>query len=149
MPRITTVSELMTRDVITLEAQESLLLAQDIMELGRVRHLPVVDGRRLVGLVTHRDLLSASLSSLDASPEEDATKKQHVFVRDVMRRDVISVRPATPALEAARLMVEHKVGCVPVVDGEHRLVGILSEADFLRLAARFLEEESGRPSIPT
>lgn len=137
----TRVSELMTRDVIALEAQESLLLAQDIMELGRIRHLPVVDGRRLVGLVTHRDLLSASLSSLEASPEDDEAKKQHIYVRDVMRREVMSVGPDTPALDAARTMLEHKVGCLPVVDGDHRLVGIVSEADFLRLAARFLEDE--------
>lgn len=146
MNRITRVAELMTRDVITLEAQESLLLAQDIMELGRIRHLPVVDGRRLVGLVTHRDLLSASLSSLEACAAEDESRKSHIFVRDVMRRDVRTVGPDTPAIEAARVMVEHKFGCLPVVDSDHRLVGILSEADFLRLAARLLEEEEQRLS---
>lgn len=142
MKRITRVSELMTRDVITLEAQESLLLAQDIMELGRIRHLPVVDGRRLVGLVTHRDLLSASLSSLDAALADDESQKQHVFVRDVMRRDVKTVGPDTPALEAVRVMVENKFGCLPVVDSDQRLLGILSEADYLRLAGRFLEDEA-------
>lgn len=81
------------------------------------------------------------MSSLEASPEDDEAKKQHIYVRDVMRREVMSVGPDTPALDAARTMLEHKVGCLPVVDGDHRLVGIVSEADFLRLAARFLEDE--------
>lgn len=135
------VRDLMTSDVVTLEANESLLLADDVMRLARIRHLPVVqpDGK-LAGLVTHRDMLRASVSSLAGlSRTEEANIKGAIPVREVMKREVTTVGPDRTALEACRLILERKLGCLPVVDGEGRLVGILTEADFVELARKYLE----------
>jgi len=136
------VRDLMTRDVVTLEEDENLLLADDVMRLGRIRHLPVVGaGRKLVGLVTHRDMLRASVSSLAGIGRvEDATIKRAIPVREVMARDVVTIGPDRPAVEAAELLLHRKVGCLPVVDEDGRLVGIVTEADFVDLARRYLEE---------
>ena len=134
------VRDLMSRDVVTLDADESLLLADDVMRLGRIRHLPVVEGGRLVGLVTHRDLLRASVSSLAGlTRDEEATIKRAIPVREVMSKHVTTIRPDQDALEACRILLERKLGCLPVVDDGGRLVGILTEADFVSLARRFLE----------
>jgi len=134
------VKDLMTRDVVTLEADENLLLADDVMRLGRIRHLPVVERGELVGLVSHRDILRSSVSSIAGlSHSEDATIKRAIPVREVMRRDVLTVTADTSALDACRLILERKLGCLPVVDGGKRLVGILTEADFVDLARRYLE----------
>jgi CBS domain-containing membrane protein len=132
------VSELMSRELITLRRDESLNLAERVMQLGRVRHLPVVDGEHLVGLITHRDLLRAQVSAL-AQITKDERDEIHTSIRaeDIMIQDVHTVGPDDAAVDAARLMIRKKVGCVPVVD-EGRLVGILTEADFLELAIRAL-----------
>ena len=121
------VGELMSRDVVTLTEVETLAHAQRCMSRGRLRHLPVIrEGGRLVGLVTHRDLLAASFSVFaEIEPDE-----QH--------RDVVSVTPETPVADAARILLCNKYGCLPVVDSDGRLVGIVTEADFLRLTVRLL-----------
>lgn len=135
------VRDLMTPEVVTLEADESLLLADDVMRLARIRHLPVVDRGRLVGLVSHRDMLRASVSSLAGlSRTEEASIKGAIPVREVMKREVRTVRPDDTALAACELILEWKLGCLPVVDGDGRLVGILTEADFVELARRYLEK---------
>ena len=136
------VRDLMTTDLVTLDADESLLLPDDVMRLGRIRHLPVVAGKKLVGLVSHRDMLRASVSSLAGlSRDDELTLKRAIPVREVMRRDLLTVGPDDPALVACKLMLERKLGCLPVVDEERNLVGILTEADFVDLARRFLEAE--------
>lgn len=134
------VRDIMIRDVITLKEEESLLLAQDIMDLARLRHLPVLKGEVLVGLVTHRDLLRASISSMvGLTAIEDEAVKQRIHVRDVMRRDVESIGPDAPAADAARQLLNHKYGCLPVVDADQKLLGILTEADFVKIALKALE----------
>jgi CBS domain-containing protein len=138
------VRELMTRDVVTLDVDESLLLADDVMRLGRIRHLPVVDssaGDVLVGLVSHRDMLRASVSSIAGlSRIEEASIKRAIPVRQVMALEVITVGPDESALAACSLILERKLGCLPVVDEHRRLVGIITEADFVELARRYLED---------
>ena len=129
------VSEIMTKDVITLHEEDDLLEIDRGMEQYQLRHLPVVDGTKLVGLVTHRDLLRVSASSLQstaAATARDEYAKSRTFVSSVMTRDVMTVSPETPISEAARTLVEGRFGCLPVVDGES-LVGIVTESDMLRL----------------
>lgn len=133
------VHELMSTELVTLTEDETLAHAQRCMERGRIRHLPVVRDRRLVGLVTHRDLLAASFS-IFAEVESDEQRRVFVtvLVSEVMHRDLMTVGPDTPVAEAARILLRSKYGCLPVVDDGGRLVGLVTEADFLRLTVRLL-----------
>ena len=135
------VHELMTPDPITLMVDDSFDLAEKFMEFAHIRHLPVVDGERLIGLVTHRDLLKASLRLLnDVSPRDAHEKKLLVPVSDIMRPEVTYVTPTTDVRRAIEMMMDHKYGCLPVCDDQRRLQGIVTEADFLKFTRRLLEQ---------
>jgi CBS domain-containing membrane protein len=133
------VRELMSTDLVTLTEDETLAHAQGCMARGRIRHLPVVRDGKLVGLLTHRDLLAASFSIF---AEVDHGEQRRLFgtvpVVEVMHRDVVTVEPDLPVREAARILLKNKYGCLPVVGPAGELVGILTEADFLRLTVRLL-----------
>ena len=133
------VSDLMTTDVVTLTEDETLAHAQRCMARGRIRHLPVVRERTLVGLITHRDLLAASFSIF---AEVEASEQRRIFdtvrVVEAMHRDVVAVPPDLPVAKAARILLENKYGCLPVVDEQQQLEGIVTEADFLRLTVQLL-----------
>ena len=132
-------ADIMSKDVVTLDETETLEFVEESMRALRFRHMPVVDQGRLVGLVSHRDVLRVSASSL--LPEANQQTKylaKKFFVRDVMTRNVVTVQPDTPLLEVASRMRNGKLGCVPVVNGENTLVGIITEADFVELCARLL-----------
>jgi CBS domain-containing membrane protein len=139
MPHRLTVGDIMSRDVITLAEDDTLADARHCMERGRVRHHPVVRDGRLVGLVTHRDLLAASFSVFDdVSPGDEHRLLAGIPVRELMH-DAVSATPAMRVREAAGILLDNTFGCLPVVDGRGRLVGIVTEADFLRLAVRLLD----------
>lgn len=139
MPRRLKVHELMSTDLVTLTEDETLADAQRCMLRGRIRHLPVVRDGSLVGLITHRDLLAASFSVFaEVDPDEQRQVFLQIPVRELMHQDVAIVRPELPIPDAARILLENKYGCLPVVDDESALVGIVTEADFLRLTVRLL-----------
>lgn len=137
-PRL--VSDVMTRAVITLSEDDNLRGVDDGMKRFRFRHLPVVSGKKIVGLITHRQLLDVAVSSLDPSSERRTQALHDVLrARDVMVRKLVTAREETPLIEAGRAMWNQKIGCLPVVSGDDDLVGILTEADFMLLAVRMLE----------
>lgn len=139
------VRDIMTRKVAVLHEEENLELAEQGMKDYRFRHLPVVEGDKLIGLVTERDLLRASVSSLNADHAVlDDNLKRYFFVREIMRTEVTTVRPDTPLLAAARLMQEAKLGCLPVTEDDGTLVGILTQTDLVALAATFLDAQARR-----
>ena len=132
------VSDVMTADPTTLKRNDKLTLADDIMRLGRVRHLPVLDddGERLVGLVSQRDLFRDALAqALGYGRHAQRKILDSLSVKEVMTSEVLTIRPDASVVEAARLMTERKIGCLPVVENG-RLVGILTEGDFVALTAR-------------
>jgi len=132
------VRDVMTADPTTLKRNDKLTLADDIMRLGRVRHLPVVDddGEVLVGIVTQRDLFRDALAqALGYGKHAQRKILDTLSVKDVMATEVVITSPDTSLIEAARLLTERKIGCLPVVDNG-RLVGILTEGDFVALVAR-------------
>ena len=132
------VRDLMTADPTTLKRNDKLTLADDIMRLGRVRHLPVVedDGELLVGIVSQRDLFRNALAqALGYGKHAQRKILDTLSVKDVMATDVVTTGPETSLVEAARLLTERKVGCLPVVENG-RLVGILTEGDFVAVVAR-------------
>lgn len=138
------VEEVMQKEVVTLEKGERLDLVEDIMHVGRVRHMPVVDGGKLVGMISHRDLLASSLSkTLDFDAQERRTFLRSVDAAEAMTSDLVTVLPAATLAEAAAVMLRHKIGCLPVVDEGGALLGILTETDLVRVT--LLGDESDEP----
>jgi CBS domain-containing membrane protein len=132
------VRDLMTADPTTLKSNDKLTLADDIMRLGRVRHLPVLDDndQALVGIVTQRDLFRDALAqALGYGRHAQRKLLDSLAVKDVMTTEVVTIRPDASLVYAARLLTEKKIGCLPVVESG-RLVGILTEGDFVSLVAR-------------
>ncbi len=121
------VAEFMTKDLVTVRETDDLALAESLLKLGGVRHLPVVRERKLVGILTQRDMLRSGQFGTPAARE--------LPVSAVMTREPTSVRPATGLAQVARLMLERKFGCLPVCEEDGTLVGIVTEADFVRFAA--------------
>jgi|SRR5271157_1783725 len=131
------VRDIMTREVTTLKRNDKLTLADDIMQLGRIRHLPVLedDGDQLVGIVTQRDLFRGALArALGYGQRAQRKVLDTLFVKEVMSSDVTTTTPDTPLVEAARVLVNRKIGCLPVVE-DGRLVGIVTEGDFVAMFA--------------
>jgi CBS domain-containing protein len=142
------VSEVMREEFVSLKVTDRLDFADDVMKLGRIRHMPVLEDEKLVGIVSQRDLLAASLSrALEFEPEHRRTFLRSVEVSEVMTRNVVSVPPETPLGEVARLMIRHKVGCVPVVDAAGAPVGLVTETDLLRAAYDLSGEYGGPRSV--
>ncbi len=125
----------MTRQVTTLGRNETLKSADDIMRLGRIRHLPVVDDDgNLAGIVTQRDLFHGGLlRALGYGAHARDKALDGLVVKEAMKTEVLTTSASTPLAQAASLMLERKVGCLVVVDGA-KVVGILTEADFVKLA---------------
>ena len=126
------VQKIMATDLVTLHVDEELSLASDIMNLARIRHLPILEGDRLVGIISQRDLFRASLASVmgyDYAETRDHLKS--VAIREAMVKEVITVEPDSEIQEAGRIMLEKRIGCLPVVQDD-RLVGMLTETDILR-----------------
>jgi CBS domain-containing protein len=125
----------MSCKIVTLAVDDSLDLVEDIMRLGQIRHMPVVDGNRLVGVVSNRDLLAASLSiTFDFDTKARRSHIGSVQVREVMSSDLFTVAPDTTLEMVASVMVKHKVGCVPVAESDAQLVGLVTETDLLKAA---------------
>jgi len=135
------VSEIMRREVVTVTVGEKLDLTQDIMNLGRVRHLPVLDDeQRVIGVVSHRDVLAAALTQvLDFDAKARRTFLRSIEVGEVMAKDPVTVGPDALLGAVAEIFIERKIGCVPVVAVNGELLGIVTESDLL--AAAYLFEE--------
>ena len=134
------VKDIMSTPVFSLKESDSLHNAKALMDLQRIRHVPIVTmDNEFTGLITHRDILSATISQLAGLDEE--TQKEidsGIPIREIMRTDITSVDEETSLKTSAELLLNHKYGCLPVVhDGE--LIGIVTEADFLRLTISLMD----------
>ncbi len=134
------VKDLMTQPVVTVGPTNPLRDVIQLMEMKHIRHVAVVDSGRLLGLISHRDVLRSQEGSLSGSlSSEQLHMNRWIEARWVMTKEVHTVYPDTPALEAALALRSHAYGCVPVVEhGE--LVGMLSDSDFVEFAIQQLSD---------
>lgn len=134
------IADLMTTNLFTLKRSDSLRDARSLMQLARIRHIPIVDGRGgFVGLLTHRDILSATISRFaDVDEHVQGEIDAGIPVGEIMQTDVVTVPPSMMLRDAAEILLHNKYGCLPVLEGE-RLVGIVTEADFLKLTISLLD----------
>jgi len=134
LPHHSTVAQLMTTELFTVDEEEVIDLVASVMKWKHVRHIPVEDNtHHLVGLVTYRTLIRV------LSDPRHRSARLALPVNEIMHRDVITVTPETSTLDAVRLMREHKIGCLPVVGGNGQLVGIITEHDLIELARPLLQ----------
>jgi CBS domain-containing protein len=129
-----TVRDVMSTSVTTLDVNDELTLADDVMNLGRVRHLPVLDGDgSLVGILSQRDLFRGALARCLGYGSHAQQRLLGILkVKDVMTNDPVAVEPDTPLTEAAEILWKQKIGCLVVFENDS-LVGILTEGDFVKL----------------
>ncbi len=134
-----TVAEFMSTDLKTLGPDNSLAEARALMIERRIRHLPIVADGKLLGIVSHRDVLAAADSQLLDEAEAHRDKERFVALSELMTRDPLTIDERDSLRAAALLMQRHKLGCLPVVrDGVLR--GIVTDSDFVSIAIDLLEQ---------
>jgi CBS domain-containing membrane protein len=129
------VRDVMSVDVATLGRNDSLRSADDVMRLGRIRHLPVIDeDGKMAGIVSQRDLFhSGVMRALGYGSPAQAKALDALLVKEAMHTEVVTTTPDTPLADAAGLLLKHKIGCLVVLEGDE-IAGILTESDFVKLA---------------
>ncbi len=136
-----TVAHLMSTDLFTVRPDDLVDLAASVMEWRHIRHVPVEDDEgRLVGLISHRDLLRLLAQGMLSRGAKEVT------VKEIMIRDLMTIAPETPTLEALTIMRQRKIGCLPVVEND-RLIGIVTAYDFLSLSAEIIETQLGGSAV--
>lgn len=137
------VHDIMQKNAVTIAAGDRLSTAEDIMTLGGVRHMPVVQGGRLVGVVTERDLLRASLSSVARIDVRDRRAfLGTIEISQIMSSPAVVTHPKDSVEDAALMMASRKIGCLPVVDDRGELVGLVTETGLLRYLAHAAERDA-------
>lgn len=136
-------SDVMTKDPATIDPQATVAEVWDLMRDLEIRHVPVVDRGVLVGMVSDRDLAHFDIGrALIADGAEALRRELGTRVVKIMSSDVVSVTPEADMTDVIELLVEHKVGAVPVVRADTReVVGIVSYVDVLRAVQEMFEEE--------
>jgi CBS domain-containing membrane protein len=126
------VREIMMGSPVTLKPEDTLDLANDVISLGRIRHIPVVEDKRLVGLLSERDLMGAAATKIFGLKQKSKSALlKSVLIKNVMKKKVLTVAPNTKIKDAAHLMADKKIGCVPVVS-DGTLVGLVTTTNILR-----------------
>jgi len=130
------VKDIMTRQVHVVRRNDELAVADSLMRQARIRHLPVLDEDGAVcAVVSQRDLFrGALLRALGFGARAEESMLRQIAVKEAMSAEAHTTGPDTPIADAARVMVERKIGCLPVI-ADGKLVGIVTETDFVRLVA--------------
>ncbi len=129
------VSDVMRRDFVGVGRDDRIELADRLMRLARIRHLPVLEDGVVVGILSNRDLLVASLSKLLKFGEAERQAFLHAIeVSEAMSEDPVTIGPDRTLSEAAREMLARRIGCLVVTDERGTAVGLLTETDLLRAA---------------
>ena len=133
------VKNYMTDEVVTIDPETSLLECHRLMGTKRIRSLPVIEDGKLVGLVTRTDLMSSDPSRLSSHKNQEISMKILTQpVKKVMSTEVLTISPEADLTAAVKLMLDHKIHVLVVVDDEKKLVGVITESDlFLMVVQKF------------
>jgi len=134
------VVDVMTRNPLVMTPTETIGQADEVMAENRIRQLPVVEGGAMLGIITDRDIRSFLAQSSLVEPEERA-KALKTKVRDIMTAEPLTLAPDDELQEAVELLIDEKIGGIPVVDKAEGLVGIVTYVDVLRCFLNRLQEE--------
>ena len=135
-----TVKEMMTPNPVTLSRFDSLHDARSLMEKHRFRHIPIVDDGQLVGLVTQRNIFAHGVSSQELMSKDELSEiETGTILADIMSTNIISVTANIDIADAAQLVFTKKIGCLPVIDHENRLIGIITDHDFVSITIQLLD----------
>lgn len=135
------VVDVMTKNPLSVTPLETIGQADELMAENKFRQLPVIDDRELVGIITDRDIRSFLSASLLSTPEA-RDKALNVKIREVMTTEPLTLAPDDDLQEAVELLIEEKIGGIPVMDESEGLVGIVTYVDVLRCFLNRLQEES-------
>ncbi len=126
------VSEIMTRNVITLSTQDDLVTAEELFKKHHIRHIPVTEGNKVIGMISYTDLMRISFADAIDEEEQDVdTMVYNMFtIEQVMVKDVISVQRSTTIRDVALFLSQKEFHALPVVDG-NVLVGIVTTTDLI------------------
>ena len=135
-----TVDEIMTRDVLTLQADDPIFKVIALMAEHNIRHVPVVNKHhRLMGIVSHRDILRADLSSLSTGETKSRADIETIAIKSIMSDNVCAASPKDRLRRVGRILRREKVGCWQRVD-DGILVGIVTDTDYVAVAIVLIEE---------
>jgi acetoin utilization protein AcuB len=132
--------DIMTKDPLTVTPTETIGQSDELMNTNKIRQLPVVQGKDLIGIVTDRDVRSFLSGSLLESPEAREAALD-TKISEIMTTEPMTVSPDDDLQEAVELMIDEKIGGIPVVDEAEGLVGIVTYVDVLRCFLNRLQEE--------
>ncbi len=128
------VKDIMSTEVFYVGPDKMMNRIQDVIEWNEVRHVPVVDKHGYVlGIISQRDLLQTAFTNVSMADQYELLK--NIPITDFMKTRVITTTPETDLAEAAWLLIENKIGCLPVLDKQSKIIGIVTESDFVKLAA--------------
>ena len=132
--------EVMTVNPKTLSRFHTLADARLLMQQKGFRHLPIVDEEQhLIGLVTQRTVLSHGISSQDiATTEELQAIEKGTLLADIMTTQLATLSPQDNVIAAAHLIHKNKYGCIPLVDSDNKLLGIITDSDFVAISIHLL-----------
>ena len=143
-----TVGDVMSRKLVTVTEKDVLETAEYGMHRLHFRHLPVVDAHgKLVGLLSHGDLLHAASSTLSDMEAERNELILQQPIRRIMQREVLTVQPTDSLIEAGKVLWESKIGCLPVVNDQGDLLGIITKSDFIRIALNLLGSDVKKSDV--
>jgi CBS domain-containing membrane protein len=131
------IEAIMSTNLITVSPAATLAEARSLMHDNRIHHIPVVDGDKLVGLITLTNVLAATDSFL--RDDKSRIHANEIGIKDAMVTDVATVDVNASLRHAALFLEKHKIGCLPVLDGD-KLIGIITDTDFVAVAINLLEQ---------
>jgi acetoin utilization protein AcuB len=134
-----TVAKWMTTDLITINKEDPVSLAFELVLTNDIRHLPVLSRGTLVGIITDRDLHEAVVPSETSGNRRSMYHTiKEVTVEKIMTPKPISIGPNTPIEQAVQILLDRRIDCLPVTDNKSRLIGIITSTDILRAFLEFM-----------